>query len=162
MTTGLSDFLKYNLWANLRLLDECARLPDAQLDFTTSGMFGSVRETLMHLFSSEEGYAQHGHFTGDAPTPRLKDLPAFPGLDELRRRAEQSGKELITISEKGDLDRVLLLDEGTYEAQVIIVLLQAVNHGIDHRSQISTMLSLQGIEPPATDAWDYNDALRGN
>ena len=58
MTTGLADFFTYNLWANLRLLDACAYLSDAQLDATTKGTFGSVRETLMHLFAAEEGYAQ--------------------------------------------------------------------------------------------------------
>jgi uncharacterized damage-inducible protein DinB len=57
MTTGLPDFFTYNLWANLRLLDACAHL-----DATTRGTFGSVRETLMHLFASEEGLSfQHLH-----------------------------------------------------------------------------------------------------
>jgi len=37
------------------------------------------------------------------PTPRLKELTTFPGFDELRRRAERSGKELITIAEQGEL-----------------------------------------------------------
>ena len=58
MTTGLPDFFQYNLWANLRLLDACAQLSDAQLDATMKGTFGNVRETLMHLFSAEEGYAR--------------------------------------------------------------------------------------------------------
>src|SRR5712691_9536054 len=44
MITGLSDFFTYNLWANLRLLDACRQLSDAQLDATTKGTFGSVRE----------------------------------------------------------------------------------------------------------------------
>ena len=54
MTAGLPDFFQYNLWANLRLLDACAHLSDAQLGATTTGTFGSVRETLMHLFAAEE------------------------------------------------------------------------------------------------------------
>ena len=58
MTTGLADFFKYNLWANLRLLDACAHLSDAQLDATTRGTFGSVRQTLIHIFAGEEGYVQ--------------------------------------------------------------------------------------------------------
>ena len=159
MTTGLADFFRYNLWANLRLLDVCAQLSDAQLDATAKGMFGSVRETLMHLFTAEEGYARHHHFTGPAPTPRLADLTAFPGFDELRRRAERSGEELIAVAEQGDLSRILSLDGGTYEAPVITVLIQAVNHAIDHRSQIATLLSQQDIEPPDLDGWSYNDAL---
>jgi uncharacterized damage-inducible protein DinB len=159
MTTGLTDFFKYNLWANLCLLDACAQLSDAQLDATTGGTFGSVRETLMHIFSSDEGYARHWHFTGAAPTPRLKEFTTFPGFDELRRRAQRSGKELIAVAEQGDLNQILYLDDGTYEAPVIVVLIQAINHGIDHRSQIATLLSQQDIEPPDLDGWSYNDAM---
>lgn len=158
MTTGLSEFFKYNLWANLRLLDACAQLSDAQLDATMIGTFGSIRETLMHLFSAEEGYVRS--FTGTTPTPPLKEFTTFAGFDELRRRAERSGKELITIVEQRDRDlsQIFHLDGGTYDAPAIIVVIQAIDHGIDHRSQIATLLSLQGIEPPELDSWAYNDA----
>ena len=158
MTTGLPDLYRYNRWANLRLLDACAELSDAQLDATTKGVYGSVRETLLHLFAGEEGYVRH--FTGTSPAPRLRELTDFPGLDELRRRAEWSGTELITIAEQGDLSQIFSLDEGTYEAPAMIVLIQAINHAIDHRSQIATLLSQQDIEPPELDGWSYNDALR--
>ena len=157
MTTGLPDFFQYNRWANLRLLDACTQLSDAQLDATMTGTFGSVRETLMHLFAAEEGYVRS--FTGTTPTPPLKELTTFAGFDELRRRAERSGKELITVAEQGELSQILLLDGGTYDAPAIIVLIQAINHAIDHRSQIATLLSQQGIEPPELDGWSYNDAM---
>ncbi|HTK08002.1 MAG TPA: DinB family protein [Ktedonobacteraceae bacterium] len=158
MTTGLSDFFKYNLWANLHLLDACMQLSDAQLDAIPLETLSSVRELLMHMFASEEGYAHH--FTGISPTPRLKELSTFPGFDELRRRAERSGKSLMTIAEEGDLSQILHLDEGTYDAPAIVVLIQAINHGVDHRSHITTLLSQQGIEPPDLDGWSYNDAMR--
>jgi len=159
MTTGLPEFFKYNLWANLRLLDACAQLSDAQLDETMQGTFGSVRETLMHIFTSEEGYARHFNFTGPTPTPWLQDFTEFPGFAELRQRAERSGKELIAIAEQGDLDKILHLDGGTYDASVIIVLIQAMDHASDHRSQIATLLSQQNITLPGLDSWAYNDAI---
>src|SRR5215471_9654530 len=158
MTTGLPDFFQYNLWANLRLLDACAQLSDAQLDATMLGTFGSVRETLMHLFSSEEGYARS--LTGTSPTPLLKELTAFPGFDMLRERAKSSAEKLIKFAEQGELDRILHLDGGTYDAPAIIVVIQAIDHGIDHRSQIATLLSQQDIMPPELDSWAYNDAMR--
>jgi uncharacterized damage-inducible protein DinB len=158
MTTGLPDFFRYNLWANLRLLDACADLPDAQLDATMKGTFGSVRETLMHLFAAEEGYV--GALTGNVPTPGLKDLTTFPGFDELRQRAKLSGGALITFAEQGELNRMLHLDGGTYDASVMIVLIQAVDHAIDHRSQIATLLSQQDVILPDLDSWAYNDATR--
>ena len=156
MAAGLPDFFQFNLWANLTLLDFCAGLSDAQLDATVPGTYGSVRETLMHLCAAEEGYVHH--FTGVYPTPPLDELTTSPGLDELRRRAELSGNELIRIAGQSDLDQIFHLDGGTYECPAIIVLIQTINHGDDHRSQICTVLSQQGIEPPCLDAWCYNDA----
>jgi uncharacterized damage-inducible protein DinB len=156
MAAGLPDFFRFNLWANLSLLDFCAGLSDAQLDATTPGTYGSVRDTLLHLYSGEEGYAHH--FTDAYPTtPRLDDLTTFPGIDELRRRAERSGAELIRIASEADLDQVFHLDDGTYECPAVIVLIQAINHGDDHRSQICTILSQQGLEAPCLDAWCYNE-----
>src|SRR5713101_6716153 len=126
MTTGLPDFFTYKLWVNLRLLDACAQLSDAQLVATTKGTFGSVRETLIHLFASEEGYA--GALTGKIPTPRLKEFTTFPGFDELRRPAKMSGEALITVAEQGELSQILHLDGGTYDAPAIVVVIQAINH----------------------------------
>ena len=160
MSAGLANFFRYNLWANQALLDFCERLSDAQLDATAAGVYGSARAILMHLFSSEESYA--GRVGGQAPGPRLTESDAFPGFEQLRLRAEQSGQALIAFAEKAteaDLTRILHLDDGTYDAPVYINLIQAINHGIDHRSQIATILSQQGIELPDLAAWGYNDAV---
>ena len=160
MTTGLSNFFKYNLWANLCLLDECVQLSDAQLDTTTTGTYGSVRETLMHLFDSEESYART--LTGKILTPPLEDLTHFPGFDELRRHAKASGEALIAFAEQADqekLNEILHLDGGTYDAAVTIVVIQAIQHAVDHRSQVATLLSQQGIELPDLAPWGYNDAM---
>jgi uncharacterized damage-inducible protein DinB len=160
MGAGLADFFRYNLWANQALLDACVPLTDAQLDAGAAGVYGSVRAILMHLFSSEESYA--GRVGGQAPVPRLTESDTFPGFDELRRRAEQSGQALITFAEaatEADLTRILHLDNGTYDAPVFINLIQAINHAIDHRSQIATVLSQQGIELPDLAGWGYNNAV---
>jgi len=158
MPTGLSEFFHHNHWANLTLLDFLAKLSDDQLDVSIDGVYGTLRETLVHMLTSEEGYARHcGYTAEDRPTPWLKELTDFPGFDELKRRADYTGKALIYGAENAELDKVLMLDDGTYPAQVIIVLLQAINHTVDHRSQIATMLTQQGITPPSLDAWSYND-----
>lgn len=160
MTARLTDFFRYNLWANLHLLDFCSQLTDEQLDFSIVGVYGSIRETLHHMLASEEGYARRFTFTGEAPKPYLKEMPTFPGFDVLRERAEHCGNELLAIAEQADLSEILHLDGGTYDAPLIIVLIQAINHGVDHRSQISTILTQQGVVPPALDGWSYNDSLK--
>ncbi len=57
-----------------------------------------------------------------------------------------------------DLSQILHLP-GSYDAQGTIVLIQDINHAIDHRSQIATLLSQQDIEPPRLDGWGYNNAM---
>ena len=66
MATGLAGFFKYNLWANLRLLDTCEQLTDAQLDAVFPGTYGSIRVTLKHLLGAEERYAARS--AGGFPT----------------------------------------------------------------------------------------------
>jgi uncharacterized damage-inducible protein DinB len=44
---------------------------------------------------------------------------------------------------------------GTWWMPVSLFLLQAVNHGTEHRSQIATVLTQLGVEPPEMDGWAY-------
>jgi uncharacterized damage-inducible protein DinB len=39
-----------------------------------------------------------------------------------------------------------------------LLLLQAVNHGTEHRSQVATILTQLGIEPPDMDGWTFFEA----
>jgi uncharacterized damage-inducible protein DinB len=153
MATIIADFFKYNLWVNLRVLDACASLDDAQFDATIRGTFGSVRETLVHIVAAEEGYVQR--FSGQRPALHKGDL--FPGFDELRRRARQSGEGLIAIAEQFDAGQVLHLPyQGQiYDVPAIFVLIQAINHANDHRSQVAIVLSQQDVTPPELDGWSY-------
>ncbi len=155
MATIIADFFKFNLWANLRVLDACAGLDDAQLDATIRGTFGSVRETLVHIVAAEEGYVQR--FTGQRLEPALHKDDPFPGFDELRRRVRQSGEGLIAIAEQFDAAQVLHLSyQGQfYAVPAIFVLIQAINHATDHRSQVATVLSQQDVTPPELDGWSY-------
>lgn len=155
MTTELADFFKYNLWANLQVLDACAHLDDTQLDATLKGTFGSVRQTLVHIIAGEEGYVWR--FTGkQAEAPLQKDDP-FPGFDVLHQRAQQTGEELIRIAEQFHPDHILQLSyQGQfYDVPAILVLIQAITHAADHRSQIATLLSQQGVMLPDSDCWAY-------
>src|ERR1700733_6877024 len=100
MTTGLTNFFKQHLWANLCLLEACTNLSDEQLDATTRGTFGSVRETLMHLFAAEERYVSL--LTGQHSENALSEDDSFAGFNELRQRARKTGEELIVIAERGE------------------------------------------------------------
>jgi uncharacterized damage-inducible protein DinB len=49
-------------------------------------------------------------------------------------------------------------DGSTLLAPKGIRLAQVLHHGTDHRSQICTVLTQLGIEPPLFDVWDYGEA----
>lgn len=154
-TPALADIFKFNLWANLRLLDACAGLDSGALDATVSGTFGSIRKTLLHVVGAEEGYVSR--FTGQRPERPLRNGDDFPGFDELRRRALQSGEALVAIGEQFVPGRTFQIpyDGQIYDVAAILVLIQAITHATEHRSQVATILTQQGINPPEIDGWAY-------
>jgi uncharacterized damage-inducible protein DinB len=159
MSTTLRAFLDFNLWANLRLLDACAALEDAALDATCQGTYGSIRETWLHVAQGEEAYVFR--FTGQRPEDSLRGMTQFPGFDRLRDHLKRSGEDLLAIANQFDAEQMLHIeyDGKTHNIPAIVVLIQAVDHGIDHRSQIATLLSQQGVNPPEIDSWAYFDAV---
>ena len=75
---------------------------------------------------------------------------------------ERTWTELLA----GDLERdtvVKDVDGGGWErdASMGIRLAQALDHGTDHRSQICTALTMQGVEPPLIDVWAFGAATGG-
>ena len=155
MTAPLRDFFTYNLWANLRLLDACASLEGMALTTTLPGTYGSIGDTWLHVAQGEEGYV--ARFTGQPPTPSLRGCKTFPGFAVLREHLKQSGEGLIAIVEQLDPTRLLGIeyDGQIHEIPVAVVLIQAVVHGVDHRSQIATILSQQGMVSPEVSGWTY-------
>ena len=157
---GLVDFFKHHLWANLGLVDACAHLTDEQLDASAPGTYGRIRDTLVHLFRAEESYLIR--LTGREQADRL-EREVFPGIEALRAHARQSGERLIAIAETLDPAQIV---RGTYQGEpyelpVMVPLMQAIHHAADHRSQIATVLSQAGVEPPDLSVWAYDEALRG-
>src|SRR5256885_13996090 len=47
--------MRHGIWANERLLERCRALTDEQLDLTVPGTYGTIRKTLAHIVSAEEG-----------------------------------------------------------------------------------------------------------
>ncbi len=154
-----SKMFEHNLWANQRALEVCADVPDALLDVTVQGTAGSIRETLMHITGAEQRYVMR--LSGRTPTYGEGD--GWPGFPALARTLGESGRLLIDLAAKADPDEIL---EGDYQGQrirlpVAIAYVQAVNHATEHRSQIATILTQQGIDAPDFSGWAWRDALQG-
>jgi uncharacterized damage-inducible protein DinB len=159
MHTGLVDFYRHNQWANLRLLDACAQLSDEQLTASARGTYGRISDLLVHVLRAEDGYL--ARVTGRQPEDRLT-VGTFPGIETLRAHARRSGEGLLAVAAVADPAQVV---RGIYRGEpddlpLMVPLMQAINHATDHRSQIATVPSQIGVEPPELDVWAYDAATR--
>ncbi len=156
MASILVKLFEHNRWANLRAVAACAHLADAQLDATVMGTDGSVRHTLMHIAGAEQRYVIR--LSGRQPTYGERD--GWPGAAQLTQALDESGLALIALAERADPDEVL---HGEYQGRpyalpAAIVYVQAINHATEHRAQIATILTQQGVAPPDCSGWAWDAA----
>lgn len=150
----LVTMFEHNRWANLRAVEACTALSDAHLDASIPGTAGSVRDTLMHIAGNEQRLVMR--LNGRQPTYDERD--GWSGADTVRQALDESGRALIELAKHADPDEV---PEGERQGPpsrppVATVYIQAINHATEHRSQIATILSQQGLEPPDFSAWAWD------
>jgi len=158
LSDSLTILFRHNLWANLRLLENCSGLTAEQLDATIPGAYGSIQDILQHITLAEQGYysristGQMHHRSEKTPTMTLTDMMA-----SLRT----TGEGLIEWAGRVQADDTVELDwDGTLrEVPKTIILTQVINHATEHREQVKTILTQLGIEPPDLQSWKYFDEL---
>jgi uncharacterized damage-inducible protein DinB len=155
MGSILAGMFEHNRWANLLIADACGSATDAQLDSTVDGTAGSVRDTLMHVAGAEQRYIR----TLSGRQPTYAELDGWPGIGKLRQVLDESGRILVELAGQANPDEVLRGERGgeRYEYPVATLYVQAINHATEHRSQIATILTQQGLEPPDMSGWAWGD-----
>ncbi len=157
-TDTLTTLFHHHVWANVRLLEQCADLTDEQLDATLLGTFGSIRDTLEHIVRAEQNYV-HRIRTGERLT-RPDDAPPLT-MSEMLASLRTTGEGLIEWAGKVHPEDTVTVDwEGTPRGvPKTIILTQVINHATEHRSQVMAILTQLGIEPPELDGWTYFDTV---
>lgn len=151
----LEDAFAHHLWATLRVLDACAALSAEQLGTIVPSTDRSILDTARHFVGGDALYlfwlTEDRTFVIDA------DAMDLAALRSAMARHEVGWSKLLSLDL--DPDTVVKDIDEDYgyqrDAPVGIRLAQALHHGTDHRSQISTALTLLGVEPPAIDVWNY-------
>jgi uncharacterized damage-inducible protein DinB len=158
MNGPLAHIFQYNKWANLTLLDACAALTDDQLDTRIAAASGSVRELLVHIIGGQQTFALRTK--GRQHEGELNRASAWPGFDEVRRLAVESSDELIAIAESLDEDSDVDLPwQGkSFYYPKSFFLVHAIEHGVEHRTEIKLALASIGVATPDLDAWKYGEA----
>ena len=159
MNEILRDLYRHNRWANQQLLEACAVLSEELLNASNAGAFGTIAETLTHLVAAEERYV--ALLTGEPPARPLYEREGFPGFAELEERATRSGETLVALAETAEPGRILRGERNgqPYALPAELLYIQAINHATEHRTNVTTILAQQGIEPPAIDGWAFRPLL---
>lgn len=157
MNEVLLDAFRHNSWATQQLIAACRGLSQEQLTaFATAG-FGDILATFNHIILSDAGYLRR--LSGLAPA-WLLDRQASADLDQLEAWVEETARNWEQfLAGPIDAERLILLDEGTYEAHAGVLIAQALHHGNAHREQICAILTGLGVEPPDIQGWAYGEAV---
>jgi uncharacterized damage-inducible protein DinB len=150
----LIELIRYNNWANAQIIAVCQTLSGEQLAAFTPGAYGSIHRTLGHLVYAEADYV--GRMTGNRPQPPFR-WEDGPSVAELAAFAEQVAEALLDAAQRIPPTQLVHEEENRqfidYHARHLFM--QAVNHGIEHRTNITTTLSGLGVPTPEIDGWGY-------
>ena len=155
----LLSYAAYNVWANARIAEVLRKLPEEKLDAPTGCSFGSLRNTVYHMWGAESLWYQRLHLVENAVSPVM----GFEGTFEeaSRRWQEQSAKLLEWVKQ---VTPVRLQHVVAYyntrkqygKLAVIEILMQIFNHATYHRGQLVTMLRQAGVSKiPGTDYSEF-------
>jgi uncharacterized damage-inducible protein DinB len=155
-------FARYNAWANGRLYDAAASLPEAAYKADRKAFFGSIHGTLNHLLVGDRIWMQR--LTGVGETYERLDLILHEDLASLRGAREAEDARIIAYVEGLDepaLERVLEYRNTTgtgFRQQVCAMLDHVFNHQTHHRGQVHALLGAAGVAPPPLDLLIYQRA----
>ena len=157
MTEILLEGFRHHAWANKQLLAACRGLPPEQLTVpgTAAGTDRGILAIFNHDIQSDRGYVSR---RGERPD-WAENEEDTADLDELERRADENAEVWERfLAQPLEATKLIILDQGAFEAEQSVLLVQALHHGNAHREQISAIVTGLGIEPPDLQAWAYAQA----
>ncbi len=114
-----------------------------------------------HILGSDASYC--AQLIGVDSGWDLSKTGALP-IDELRRlHGETAARWDAFLEQPFDAERLFVddWDDGsTLDMPAGVVIAQAVHHGNEHRTQIATILTSLGIQPPSLGVWEFAIATK--
>jgi uncharacterized damage-inducible protein DinB len=145
----------HNDWANSKLIEFLEAQPAELLVKTAPGSYGSIAETLVHLVAAQERYIDR--ISGEKRADQVKESDGWPGFELLRESLAWSAPRLVGLAAvtPDDVFRVVEWQGQPTKIRLATVLAQAINHATEHRVNITTILSAEGVDHPDLDVWAY-------
>lgn len=153
--------MQHDVWATEQLIAHLRKLPPEKLELTSAGTYGSIFKTLQHIVVADENYLIRlsGKLLHD-PVFRLTD-PA--SLDVVATHLTHVKDAVERLFAGPTLDAEQLLTDtpsraagaARFEMRAWVPASQLINHGVDHRSHINSILATHGLETIDLQVWPY-------
>lgn len=148
---------RHHRWSYQTLFDAIEALPADVLGLTNPGAFGTVHETLTHTLINERRFVQA---ITEGGVVRLEKMPSnLPSLAELREGFAEDAELLIKAAGELTPDTTFssTFHGKTVELPSVVPMFQSYNHGVEHRTDVTTILAAHGHELPALHFWAFMD-----
>lgn len=164
-STEIRELYTYNRWANARIRAASSRLNAAEFARNLESSFPSIRDTMLHIMTSE--WVWLARWLGTSP----KSMPEewFPyTFDEIVQEwaaLENAQAAFIDNLTEADLDRDVAYINFRGEShtnRLWQLLRHVVNHSSYHRGQITTMLRQLKHDAASTDLVLYYRELQAS
>lgn len=145
----LNTLLDYHYWARDRMCDALDPLTMEQAKRDLGGSFGSIHDTVAHLYAAE--LVWYSRWLGSSPALLAGD--AFPDLAAVRRawiELEPQLRAFVNGLGEGGIARAFefTMFSGQRTASPFWQTIQhLVNHGSYHRGQVTNKLRQLGAQP---------------
>lgn len=146
MNAHFAMFARYNRWANRRLYDCAAAIPDADYRADRGAFFGSVHATLNHILVADRIWMRR--FTGEGPLHTDLETIVHDDLQSLRAAREAEDARIVGYVD--GLDEAALAGNFSYRTIVrpseitqplAPALAHFFNHQTHHRGQVHALLT---------------------
>ena len=143
----LIELVRHKTWATLEVVEICQRVAPELLDKPQPGTYGSIRDTLRHLFRADERY--YLTVTGEDSS-----APEDAGLGTLAEAFKARARKWETVLQDPSLpDKDVTTRWGTCKA--LAPLAQSIHHAEVHRTHVLSMLGAQGVQVADFDIWEW-------
>ncbi|SOR77370.1 DinB family protein [Streptomyces chartreusis NRRL 3882] len=151
----LEIIFEHHLWATRTLIEHCQTLTPEQLELSTPGTYGAIVPTITHIIAEDQRLLQR--LTGERAEVPVTEDEDFT-LEQLHSVwGGQSERWRKVLAQRESLDVTLPARDPwpAVPGARPLILLEAIQHGNDHRTHVCSVLGAHGLPIEFLCGWAF-------
>ncbi|MBC8047058.1 MAG: DNA polymerase [Fimbriimonadaceae bacterium] len=153
--TILTSYTSYNIWANKKMMDTIALLPNDMQDMALQTSFPSLRKTVYHIWDAQVIWLSRLNGISLTTWPSETYGDNFEGYEIYFIKHCEEFDQFVKNKSEDYLESIIRyssLNGKEFQSRAWQIIMHCMNHGTYHRGQLIIMLRNLGItELPQTD-----------